>query len=466
MTSRRVIALVVFVAVLGAAAGAALLAAGSARAATPGKVLWSKRMSTAYGRDDFPRGMAVAPDGSVYVVSRVRWGDNGDDTLIGLTKYSPGGTRRWQRTFRTSGALQDSPVGLALDRKGNAYVAGNTITAGGVNEGLLVRWTAAGKRSWVRRWAGTTTASDWFTDAACDPHGNVIVCGHENLSPTTAGFFVREYGPGGSARWTKRWGPGQSTGDGADAVAVDKKTGVVYVGGRLTQTVSAPDPSATDVVLLKFGDTGTPRWGRTWGSLGGWDDTVDDLVLSPSGEVYVAANVRDDMWGHAAVLNFGSGGTLHWSDSDADKSPDPGLLPIQGIAVDNRERVRVLLGDPPASPPALLRLYGPDGELRWQRELPLGATVRASAEDLAVTTTGRTYVAGFSQATNADPMRLFVMCVNGDGTLVPWTTYRTGPGGSDARGSLVALRDGRLYAAGYAGGVTTGNDVLTLRLVP
>lgn len=466
MTSRRLIALVVFVAVLGAALGAALLAAGGAHAAAPGKILWAKRMTTAFGRIDRPEGLAVAPDGSVYVLSRIRWGDGGDDTLIGLTKYSPGGVKRWQRTFRTSGALQDSPTGLALDGNGNAYVAGNTITAGAVNEGLLVRWTAAGKRSWVRRWAGTTTGSDWFTDVACDPHGNVVVCGHENLSPTTAGFFVREYGPGGSAKWTKRYGPGQSSGDGADAVAVNRKSGVVYVGGRLSQTISAPDPSATDVVLLKFGDGGAPRWGQSWGSMGGWDDTVDDVVLSPSGEVYVAANVRDDMWGHAAVLNYDADGEMHWGDSDAEKSPDPGLFTIQGIAVDNRERVRILLGSPPATPPAKLRLYASDGELRWQRELPLGATVRASAESLAVTATGKTYIAGFAMATNTDPIRMFVMCVNGDGTLVPWTTYRNGPAGGDARGTEIALRDGRLYAAGYVDGGATADDVLTMRLVP
>lgn len=466
MGSRRIIALVVFVAVLGAALGAALASAGGAHAATPGKVLWSKRMTTAYGRDDYPQDMKVAADGSVYVLSKVRWGDNGDDTAIGLVKFSPTGTKRWQRVFRTSGALQDSPMGLALDGKGNAYVVGNTITAGSVNEGLLVKYTAAGKRRWVRRFAGATTGSDALLAVACDPAGNPVVCGRENVSTTEGRIFVRKYGAGGSVKWTRRHGPGGQWADGAEALAIDKKTGAVYVGGCLTHAVAAPDSTATDVVLLKYNSAGKQLWVTTWGSLGGWDDTVDHLVLGPTGEVYVAANVREEMWGHAAVLNFGPGGALHWSDSDAEKSPAVPLVYIQGIAVDGMDRVRIILHSPPSRPPVNLRLYGADGALQWERPLPLGAGERMSANDLAVTSRGRSYVTGFRITALGSPYEWYVMNLRADGTAATWTTWRTDPGAGNAGGSCVELRDGRLYAAGYFTGGTTGADVMTMRLVP
>ena len=237
MTSRRVVALVLFVAVAGAAFGAALLAAGGARAAAPGKTLWTRQMSTAYGRDDSPEGLAVAPDGSVYVLSKIRWGAGGDDVMLGLVKYSRGGVKRWQRTYRTSGAFSDSPVALALDREGNAYVVGNTFTAGMVNEGLLIRYTAAGRRSWVRRFAGATTGSDAFYDVACDANGNAVVCGRENVTATQAKFFVRKYGAGGSVKWTRRYGPGQAWSDGAEALAIDRKS------GRSTSAAASRRPS-------------------------------------------------------------------------------------------------------------------------------------------------------------------------------------------------------------------------------
>ena len=263
-----------------------------------------------------------------------------------------------------------------------------------------------------------------------------------------------------------RYGPSDAASDGARALAIDPKTRAVYVTGQFTTTVVAPDPSSMDVVVLKYSAAGRRLWAKTWGSAGAYDDSPTALVLGPTGEVYVAAVSHTSMWGHPAVLNFGAGGRLHWSDADADKLPQPGLNQISAIGVDGSDRVRILMDEPPGTSPISLRLYGADGIVRWQRELAVGTSVRRGGDDMAVTRSGKAYVAGFRFAGMGAPQELFVAAVKADGTGNLWATFRTGPDNSDASASHVAFRDGRLFASGIVNGIETGLDVLTLRLQP
>ena len=169
-------------------------------------------------------------------------------------------------------------------------------------------------------------------------------------------------------------------------------------------------------MILKFSATGRPLWGKVWGSAGAFDDSVDDVVLGPTGEVYVAVNVHTASWGHGAVLNYSAGGQLHWSDSDADKEPTPALKYIRTIAVDAGDRVRILLYTPQGTPPVEVRMYGAEGALRWQRPLPLVASDRAAGGAMWVTGSGRTYITGLVDWLDAREGRLFVTALKAGGT--------------------------------------------------
>jgi len=96
------------------------------------------------GGADKPTGIALGPDGSVYVTGRA--GDN-----FATVKYSSSGVQQWVATYTGPFAGPDWAVALAVDSSGNAYVTGVSRTAsgpGGFNHISTLKYDSAGARLW------------------------------------------------------------------------------------------------------------------------------------------------------------------------------------------------------------------------------------------------------------------------------------------------------------------------------
>jgi len=189
---------------------------------------WSVR----HGGVGLDEGNAVAFDASGNVVvtgdfSGTADFGGGDLTSVGydvfIASYAAGdGAHRW--SARYGGAGSDVGSGVAADASGDLFVVGNfggivnfggsDLTSAGENDVFVASYAADGAHRWSQRHGGTLW--DVATAVAVDGNGAVVVTGHfkgtTNLGGgdlTSAGgsdVFVASYTPGGTHRWSERFG--------------------------------------------------------------------------------------------------------------------------------------------------------------------------------------------------------------------------------------------------------------------
>jgi hypothetical protein len=158
--------------------------------------------------------VAVAPDGSVYVVGMTE-GDLEGGTLKGLsdifvTKVNSEGTRVWTRLVGTDDSEAYGSVAVADD--GSVYVAGATYgdfegnDIGDLNA-FLAKMTPAGDLSWVKRWGGPS--SEEGVQVAINGDGDIFVAGETfgdiegRVNNGADDIFVTQWHPDGTKGGTQ-----------------------------------------------------------------------------------------------------------------------------------------------------------------------------------------------------------------------------------------------------------------------
>lgn len=235
--------------------------------------------------------------------------------LIAASACGGGWVSTWGGTGKTTAN------GVALDREGNAYVAGgfggtadfdpdgsaNHYTAGGYRDAFLSKFSPEGAWLWTKVWGGPSD----------DRANSVVVCGSNvyvagcfqdtvDFNPAggdprtaprnTSGFpnndaYLCLYDTEGRYRWTRTWGG--NGGDEAYGLALGP-TGSVYVCGDFSTTnmslatVGLPgcvtNQGRWDAFIFKFGDSGTCFWARCWG--GAYYDDCTSVAADGAGNVY------------------------------------------------------------------------------------------------------------------------------------------------------------------------------------
>jgi hypothetical protein len=161
-----------------------------------GTLLWQRTIGGA--GDDRPAALTVDWDGSVVLAGTEHSATTGDDVL--LTKYSSAGVRRWTAHYRGPGSGADTAADIAAGGSPHTvfYVAATTSGVGGPRATVL-KYSSAGRRIWVRRYAGQVHSS--AAAITRDYAGNVYVCGSFPASGDLHGL-VAKYSSGGVLRWT------------------------------------------------------------------------------------------------------------------------------------------------------------------------------------------------------------------------------------------------------------------------
>ena len=98
-----------------------------------GTVQWQKTLGGS--NDEIGTSVAVAPDGSVYVCGYTRSAGAGNTDLL-LAKFSSSGTVQWQKTL--GGSNVEITPGVAVAPDGSVYVCGQTNSAGAGNYDFLL----------------------------------------------------------------------------------------------------------------------------------------------------------------------------------------------------------------------------------------------------------------------------------------------------------------------------------------
>ena len=254
-----------------------------------------------FGSDTEDQATDIACDllGNVYVVGwtvGVLGASSAGSFDAFIAKFDGDGTELWRSQFGT--ASVDQAASVAVDWRGNVYVAGHTdgllgFPGGGGFDAFVRKYDRFGTPQWTRQFG--TQSMDVARGVDADGDGNVYVVGDtEGAFPgfRSAGnldVFVRRYDRLGNATWTRQFGT--VTNDFGWSAAVDWTGRFVYVGGAVAAALPGMVPIGSfDVFLRKYDAAGAEMWTRQFGTP--CDDLLFDTTVDGPGNVYVVGRAR------------------------------------------------------------------------------------------------------------------------------------------------------------------------------
>lgn len=416
-------------------------------------------------------------------------------------------------TFSTylGGSGQDSAAAIAADASGNSYVAGWTESTdfpeaagkrlGNPNgvDAYVAKLSPAGNLLYVTYLGGS--GDDRAFGIAVDSSGSPVVAGWTTSAnfpivnaaqPVLGGGkdgFVAKLNAAGNALLFSTY-LGGSGADSANAVALDAQANV-YVAGETTSAnfpvlnpLQAQIAGGDDAFVAKFSSTGTRLYGTFLGGIG--DDRATAIAVDGSGYAYITGSTYSLNFpvvnAFQAKLGGGqdafaakiapSGNSLIYStylggSGGAVSAPETG----NGIAVDstgcayiagatsssNFPTVSPLQASLNGSEDAfVLKLSAAGNALIYSTYL--GGSSIDIATVIAIDSTGRAYVAGYTastdfpvanaiQSSNAGGYDAFVVRVSSTGSSIEMGTYLGGTG-SDSVYGIAVDASGNAYVAG------------------
>jgi len=375
-----------------------------------GSLAWANRYAGEAG--DTPQAIAVDPVSGAVAVTGYSWVSSPEGHQILTIVYEPDGSTRWERWYDGPGGGNNSGYDTAFDRAGNVVVGGVSYRTGSDYDFVTVKYTPQGEEDWVEYYDGPAGFYDQIQTLAIDDENRITVTGRSaGGGGQGQDYCTIRYDADGTPLWTSRYSGPAMGADEPRSIVLHPDGGVV-VGG------SSPGHGAagSDAVLVRYDENGEEVWVRRFDSPGGGDDTCHAVALTVDGSAF----------GVGCCPGAGSSGTD---------------LMVCRVA-------------PDGSPAVVLRYDGP-----------------GSGDDsaLAAVADGRGHllVAGIEASGAAGGWdNLLVLELDCHGTLL-WAQSYDGPeGGADHARSVVALPGGGVAAAGLSHGGESGDDVLTVSLVP
>jgi hypothetical protein len=378
----------------------------TALVAMPGDTIWTARYNGPSGRSDFATGIAVDPEGSVYVVGR-SW-----DTLGGINsrmddyavvKYDSAGRQLWVRRYDAgcpvAGYRSDQATCLGLDAAGNLYVSGASyynLNSDTNQDFLTVKYRASGDTAWTRRYAAPSNPGDDVPYALAVRGGYVYITGQSwtRDSPERYDYITLKYDTSGNLLWDRRYhgGAASSSYDAARSLAVDAQ-GSVYVTGFSNHDAVSP----YDGVTVKYDAAGNQLWVARYNGRLDMEDEACACALDSTGSfLYVAGYSYGPTADYLTIKYRTADGETVWTRRHNGSYNANDFVTALAAAPGGGVCITGYSHDSAGGYNYTTIKYSADGALEWldRYDGPAGNTDQAWG--IAVDATGNTYVTGES----------------------------------------------------------------------
>ncbi len=435
-----------------------------------GAELWRSRYSDPSDASDVAAGIALAPDGAVYVLGSswmpggcavvlVRYSSTGTEEWVSrffpkdstwncgravaadaggawvagasdgsylVMRYRANGDTAWVRYY--SGAGQGDARGLVLDGSG-VVVTGQLVTSGMDLDYVTVRFDSSGQSDWSAVYDGPAHSHDQAYAICRDSAGGIYVTGRTQASLRNVDYATVKYSPSGSQRWVALYsGPDTAGTDVAWAVASGPH-GRVCVTGQSWSDVAAED---FDYATVCYDTGGTRRWVDRYSGTGGGRDEAVCLGFTRSGRVVVSGrslNASGDF--DFVTIAFDTAGGRAWLATYAGPG-GPGTGGESGLAIgrDRSSNLYVSGGD---AQDVITVKYDAGGNELWQRVYDGGSRGIDAWRGMTVTEDGDVRVLSRSQVPLPAPLTTVyaVARYSPDGDE-RWVATYFGPDSTDA----------------------------------
>lgn len=301
---------------------ASLVVVQSASAADLPRLRWRRQAGI------FLSDVAVDREGSIFVVGSRR-SASGEPALL-VKKLTPAGQPVWSRTWRPT-TTRARGAGIAIGPDGSVYVVGELECRGVEGGGMFVRaYGPDGRPRWTRMTAGIRSpdcrelAAVEGALAVAAGSGLVVVAGQEHgcCGMALDDAWVRTYGYDGRLLWNRDIeAPGiTGTNDSAGDVAIGGLGRIFFVGDvEMKPNQDTATLVDHEILVQKLAPDGSPIWSRVLRDHHGKDRDRATGVAVRADRLIVAAQVdagRGDFpsgsTGHAWLGRFTFGGELVW----------------------------------------------------------------------------------------------------------------------------------------------------------
>ncbi|UOQ68923.1 T9SS type A sorting domain-containing protein [Hymenobacter volaticus] len=417
-------------------------------AGASGQQLWEARYDGLAHAGDVGTALRVDAAGNVVVTGRSD-GDNTSQDFATLRYDGTSGQQLWVARYNGAANRADVATTLELDRAGNVYVTGRSISGRGDNDFSTIKYTSAGQQQWQIGYNGPNNSDDVPTSIVLDVTGNLYV-GSGNTTVTYAQRSIQE-------GWTARYTGAGSSAEVAKEVVTDA-AGNVYVTGY------AYNGRNYDYATVKYGANGQQLWEARYNGPADGEDLPTNVVVDATGNVYVSGTSYSATESDYATIKYSPTGQQLWEARY--NGPASGYDLAAKVAVDAAGAVYVTgssdNGGNGSYDYATLK-YSASGQQLWQAHYNGPANSYDLAADLVVDGTGDVYVTG---TTYSDAQSDYAtLKYAGAGGQQLWEQIYNGPhNGYDeaAKLALVGAQQTSVVVAGTSdGGTSTGFDMAT-----
>ena len=426
---------------------------------------WVRHYNGTGDSTDEAHAMAVDDSGNVYITG---WSFGGTATGMDYAtiKYDRNGNQLWLKRFNGSANSWDYSADIALNRKGNVYVAGSSHNLTNLDDYATVKYDSQGNQQWTAIYNGPLINSiDGANALTIDDGGNIYITGVSE-STNVGGvcgssyyfdYVTMKYDSNGNRLWTTRYSNPPDYVNSAYLIEIDK-TGNVYVSGQCFNWCQ----SKMEWVTVKYDSAGIQQWVQRIDA--GLPPLVrtnvpTDMKLGSNGDIYLTGGTIDSAtFQDYTTIKYDPQGNQLWrARFDGNVS---GYDYARAMVLDSLENVYVT-GDNDAG--IVTIKYDSSGNQLWVQTYSGPGSGQDWGKAITLDTAGNVYVAGVSFGSNST-FNFAILKYDSNGSFL-WEKRFEEPVADWRQNLKISVdQNGNIYLAGTD--LQNGRDFVTIKYFP